>query len=90
MTQVATGLALISHAYISFLAMNVWGMVGAGLMILNVIALSLPTRYNSFGVSSRELYVICLAITSYVFCLAFQETTKHPKVVKDLFPWITK
>lgn len=86
-TQIVTIVAVLSHAYISYLAWQVWGLVGSGLMVVNVIALSMPTRYNLLGFSSRELYVIGLAATSYIFCLAVEESTRHPKQVSSLNPW---
>jgi len=78
-TQVSSVFTIASHLYISFLAWQMWGFAGVGLMIFNVCALSIPTRYHFLGIiSSREMYVIGLTATSFVFAMEVANTAQNP------------
>jgi len=84
-TQLVSVFGIISHIWISILTKNRWGLGGAGLMIMNVAALSIPTKYNIWGFSSRELYVIGLAGTSFIFSQQVAQTIVTPAKVGNIF-----
>jgi hypothetical protein len=84
-TQVVSVVAIAAHLFISFKASQTFGMIGAGLMCMNVFALSVPTKYNILGFSSRECYVVGLAATSIIFAMAVSAAAKNPVIINILF-----
>ncbi len=54
-TQFVAVLAVVSHLWITALTGHYIGLIGAGVMLVNVTALSVPTKYNYI------LYSILLA-----------------------------
>jgi hypothetical protein len=85
-TQVITLLAILSHAYISCLAGNYWGVAGAILMALQILAMSLPIRYTFFTneFSTREASILFCAINSIVFTKSITQATRYPRVLKKV------
>jgi len=86
-TQAVTVIAIIAHFYICYLTQNIFGLIGASIMVFIIVSLSLPTRYNLLGFSSKEAFLIGLAVASYIFCLAVSEIVAHPKTVTSLKPY---
>jgi len=86
-TQIVSAVAIASHAYICYLAQNNWGLVGAGIMIWNVVSISMPTRYNLMGLTSRESFIVGLTSASYVLTVAVSEMANKPTPVKTIVPW---
>ncbi|OXA46539.1 uncharacterized protein LOC110856399 [Folsomia candida] len=85
-TQIVSGIAILSHIWICVVASQIYGLIGAGIMIINVTALSIPTKYNLWGFSSREMYVIGLSITSAIFAQEVSTMVKGGVVhVSDVF-----
>jgi hypothetical protein len=84
-TQVVSVVAIAAHLFISFKASQMFGIIGAGLMCCNVFALSVPTKYNILGFSSREFYVMGLAATSIVFAMAVSAASQNHVIIVNLF-----
>lgn len=86
-TQVVTGLAILSHMYITMLASNWWAFFGAVLMFLQMVAMSLPVRYTFLTdhFSTREASILFCGLSSLVFARGIAESVKHPKALKKIF-----
>ncbi|CAL8125165.1 unnamed protein product [Orchesella dallaii] len=79
-TQICTGITAAAQGYICYLAGDVWGISNAYVMTVNIVALSLPTRFHIWEFSSRELFIIGLVITSWLMNNSITEMASKPKV----------
>jgi len=79
-TQICTGIAAFSQGYLCWLADDSWGTNTAYVMAVNIIALSLPTRFHIWEFSSRELFIIGLVITSWMMNNSITQMEHKPKV----------
>lgn len=77
-TQVCLGLAIASHFWICFKAGDPWGMLSAVMMVVNTVALSVPTHYHIGAFNSRELFTIGLVITSIFLNKSIQNLGRFP------------
>ncbi|ODM99846.1 hypothetical protein Ocin01_06839 [Orchesella cincta] len=85
-TQLCTGLAALSQGYIAYLAGDFWGICTAHVMAVNIVALSLPTRFHLWEFSSRELFIIGLVVTSWFMNTSITEMPKR-RQVRSLNPF---
>jgi len=63
-TQVCIGIVTISHFVACYRVWDIWGMSAGVVMLLNITALSTPTKYHVWAFNSREMFIIGLVVTS--------------------------
>jgi hypothetical protein len=89
-SQVSIGIAVASHFYIASLAGDFWGFITAAMMLVNGVALSIPTKYSLMGFTAREACIIMIALTSCIVCETAPDNSPTPKKVTRLVPASTK
>lgn len=69
-TQICIGFVAVSHFVICWMAKDMWGLAAIGTMVINIAALSTPTKYRLWAFNSRELFIIGLVVTSVLLNLS--------------------
>jgi len=84
-TQFITIITTVSHAYISFVASNYWGLGGSFLMGLQILSMSLPLRYSFLfsDFSTREVAILFSAANSFLFTKSIEQAAKFPKIYRS-------
>jgi len=85
-TILAIVLAFLSHFYICFLADDYWGVVAAVSMALNLLSLSIPTRYSCWDITSREAFAAGVGISSFIFTMTVGKILNKPEQVQGILP----
>jgi len=83
-TQTVTTLAILSHSFMAFLYGNMWAFFGSFLMLMTLIAMSLPVWYTFLlhTFSTREVSLLLSAMASLVFPCAIAEAAHHRQAQK--------
>jgi len=85
-TQTVTTLAILSHAVLALLYWNTWALFGSFLMLMTLIAMSLPVRYTFLlhTFSTREVSLLLSAMASLVFPSAIAEAARYAQGHKNM------
>ena len=76
---------ICSQAYLCYLGENKFGLYAAGVMLVNLILVSVPTQKNLLWLSSREGFALGLVATSFFLGKTVEFLTYEAGFVKSLW-----